>query len=177
MTFNQILENFQKVVDSTRKIAQNQASEQIRKDLAWFFVKYADMVGRIEWKQYTEYWNDGEECEFKVYQPDPVFKEGVMPDWVSERYDETWFPNMEYVDRWLSEIDQPKSWTNVELLKKQISLYQVGGFGEFSEDWNKIKKYVLEELGEVFLEEIFGDHKSIIVYPERVSVEKYEDHD
>src|SRR5690606_13055583 len=136
MTFNQILENFQKVVDSTRRIAQDQAVDKITKDLAWFFEKHGDRVDHIEWKQYTDYWNDGEECEFRVYEPDPVFRPGVMPDWVSEHYDETWFPHEAYVERWRNEIDRPQSWSRPELLKKQLALYQTGGFGEFSEDWD-----------------------------------------
>lgn len=101
------------------------------------------------WRQYTPYFNDGEECTFSAHIDDPYVNE-------QEEYDdgsrETIYQKVEgeYKD-----IPNPDYKPEIAAARKDVV--------EF-----------LKNIDESVLREMFGDHKMITVKRESVEVEEYE---
>ena len=59
--------NLQKQIFSLQEQMREKSKELMKAAFASFFEKYSDVVENIFWSQYTPYFNDGESCEFSVY--------------------------------------------------------------------------------------------------------------
>jgi len=59
--------NLQKQICSLQEQMREKSKELMKAAFASFFEKYSDAVENIFWNQYTPYFNDGESCEFSVY--------------------------------------------------------------------------------------------------------------
>lgn len=59
-------EEFEKVMKEMRK----KGSETLMEVFKAFFQKHGEVVKTIAWRQYAPHFNDGEPCEFSVYEPE-----------------------------------------------------------------------------------------------------------
>ena len=59
--------NLQKQIFSLQEQMREKSKDLMKAAFASFFEKYSDAVENIFWNQYTPYFNDGESCEFSVY--------------------------------------------------------------------------------------------------------------
>jgi len=60
-------ENLQKQIFSLKEQMREKSKDLMQAAFASFFEKYSDVVENVFWSQYTPYFNDGESCEFGVY--------------------------------------------------------------------------------------------------------------
>ena len=130
------------------KLVQSSFADATRE----IFDKYESLQS-FGWHQYTQYFNDGDDCTFSAYiEDDSLEVNGSRADDYPQYAEKKWVggarqyaPNPEY---------DP----NFNAMVKEIS--------EF-----------LQSIGENILEEVFGDHKEITVTREGAMVEDYTDHD
>jgi len=108
----------------------------------------------IRWRQYIPYFNDGDECTFGVHEPSYKFTDS----------DELGYADDGFMDLW--EIGWAIKEGNLDF--------------ELTEEQNGLIRDVNGKLQgeyENLLEAIFGSHAEITVFPDRVEVEEYVDHD
>lgn len=113
------------------------------KPLLQAFIKSNPQVAEVRWSQYTPYFNDGDECVFRVN--DPYFK--FVGDESDEGYD-TW--------SMCHETYGPTPGT--------VSVETKASCEKLAEALNAI---------EDALNELFGDHVEVVVTPDGVEVEEY----
>lgn len=68
MSFNNVTSNMDSVISSFSKLAhdlQSKMREELKKVFASFFEEFPQ-VKTIHWTQYTPYFNDGDECVFRI---------------------------------------------------------------------------------------------------------------
>lgn len=74
---NELLNEIQaatKQIEATKKELADKLKKQFKDLFVPFFDKYPE-VKRFRWKQYTPYFNDGEPCEFGVYDLEAYYNE------------------------------------------------------------------------------------------------------
>lgn len=151
---------------------------QLRKDfypaLKPLFEKANDKIDSLGWTQYTPYFNDGDECIFRV---NTDLDYGIM---VNGNYldddDEEFFTNNTYgLSKYLKNDGSYEDWIlkypedklKEETKEEELNLYKI--LLDFSS--------ILESIDEEFLKELFGDHKQITIFRDgRIETEEY-DHD
>ena len=115
-----------------------------------YFTKYP-FVNSISWKQYTNYWNDGEACYFSVQTPEIEFTQ-------------------EYLEA------NP---TLGEELKKHYYENSIpceeGSDEEYISDCNKFYSLLCEY--DEYFKLILGDHIEVRITKEKIRTEDYSDHD
>lgn len=150
----QILDNIKKELKAfEEKRAEMVKTLQVEfpKLLTPLFEK-SKLIESVGWRQYTPYFNDGDECIFGVRQDDLQVngeEQDEMP-WYDWRY---------FSDRYKKELDG-----NTEINPEEMQVVK-----EFSE--------VLQSIPEDFYKDLFGDHVEVTVHRDgRIDVEEY-DHD
>lgn len=119
------------------------------------------LLRTFSWKQYTPYFNDGEECVFSV-DTDYPYVNG-MSDEGGDYNDDC---------KILDETDY--SWEEMrkpEVFKKVYGISK----GDFNKLYKTVQKF-LRSFDEDEMKMIFGDHVAIKVTKDSIKVEKY-DHD
>jgi hypothetical protein len=138
-------------------------------DFKGWFVEFFNLypfIERIQWTQYTPYFNDGEPCEFGVNDPElqlsaayidlnPGLSVGT-PDWGTAPSDDR--EEDEAIDsQWLSTYSVDKS---------------------HREQWPQLYEAVssLKALFEAqdILQHVFGEHSFVTVTPEKIVVDEYQ---
>lgn len=113
-----------------------------------FFAAHPD-VEIISWRQYTPYFNDGEACEFGVYEPE-FFFEGEWDE--NERYNEG-----------------HSSWSFSRGAETDSRFS-----AQLKADWNGISDLIQGDEDSMLA--IFGDHVTVTVTRDGITVDEY-DHD
>lgn len=72
MSLKALTEEFDKI----QKEFKTKGSNLFKEELKQFFIDNP-RIKRIEWKQYTPYFNDGDTCEFLLYEPTFFNEEGA----------------------------------------------------------------------------------------------------
>lgn len=145
-SFLEIKEEMKRLRDEARK----KVKDFFIKGMNKIFEMYPE-VKSVSWRQYTDYFNDGEECKFRVYNDD--FSVNGYSDYDDEGEDNT--INVLHYD-W--EKGRKYTYHKGEEIKNAIS-----GF--------------LEQLDEDDYRTMFGDHVKIIVRKNEVTTEEYADHE
>ena len=148
------------------KQLQAEAAEQI-KPLLMQFIADNPQVARVQWTQYTPYFNDGDTCEFRLNEPEFFF--------VSEECDE--------------EDDYEEGTSSFgNAIENGVRGYRYQGKFEPSQwlpslevcsiETQKACEALAQELSglEDALQTLFGDHVRVVVTKDGVEVEEY-DHD
>lgn len=104
------------------------------------------------WKQYTIYFNDGDECNFSVYADEP----DINDESGYEIYD------MSYQLDKKKDVDEED-----EEVKTQRELIRL----------QEVVREFLQAFPEEVLERMFGDHREIRVTADDVETTSYQDHD
>jgi NAD+--asparagine ADP-ribosyltransferase len=112
------------------------------------------------WEQYTPYFNDGDECVFRVHRDEPNIngQSGYELDFIDEM-------NTEYgnYDKATNSYPNKKETPNPNYNK------------ELSDAYEDVKEF-LETIEKDVFRNLFGDHVEVIVTREGVNVSEY-DHD
>ncbi len=161
---NVTIEDIKKVVEETKddfltiKEEMKKLRDEARSKVKNFFIKGMNKVFEmypevksVSWRQYTDYFNDGDECRFRVYNDD--FSVNGYSDYDDEGEEGT--INVLHYD-W--EKGRKYTYHKGEEIKNAIS-----GF--------------LEQLDEDDYRTMFGDHVKIIVRKNEVTTEEYADHE
>lgn len=182
----------------TNKIAeQNAKLEEMRKahmkelqgdfnQIIKLFFDECPKVQAVVWSQYTPYFNDGDECVFRVNEPCFVTKNFDRDDLLNpyeyedaDEYGTLSVPS--YVGDWQAMIDRsrsdmskpnasdwaknyyPKHIAELEQMQRDFAGYDV-----------KIKAFAkLLEDNEDMLREVYGDHVAVYLTPDEVVIEEY----
>lgn len=117
------------------------------------------------WHQYTPYFNDGDVCEFSVY------------DYYID-VDYEGFPKEELSDSGLAELNE-SSFDDCGNYKKYTRNYKTGNYDSIPinipglADAHKDIRIIMDIIKEN-AEDIFGDHARIVVSKDSIKVEKYD---
>jgi hypothetical protein len=133
----------QKIEDLQRQI-ENEVQQQIANVFKQFLKEHQD-VKTIMWAQYTPYFNDGDECVFRVYEF--TFCADVMYEYDDDP------PNA--FSRYTPEEYKPQTVSNQTVADCEQLENLLGGM----EDALKL---------------VFGDHCYVIVTEDGITVEEYE---
>jgi len=134
------------------------------KDLFVPFLKKWPQIKRIEWTQYTPYFNDGEPCEFSVYDLNGHTNDCDCDEW--ERA-------LPIYSQWLEEEhDWEKE--NMQKLRDKLKL-STKEIVQMNEDFDVVQTN-FNKIPEDVMKDIFGDHAIITVTLEGIDCEEY-DHD
>lgn len=134
-----LTENIQKMI-SSYELMKAKLIEELRNSIGEAFKKIlenAQTFKTISWTQYTDYFNDGEECNFHAHVDSLYIDDEYMPEnykkqiWVSGKPKSGYQPNPNY---------------------NQHDGEIIENFGDF-----------LNNIPEEFLKEVFGNHVQITV--------------
>ena len=115
-----------------------------------YFTKYP-FVNSISWKQYTNYWNDGEACYFSIQTPEIEFTQ-------------------EYLEA------NPTLREELGLEDGENFIYcEGGGDEEYISDCNEF--YSLLCKYDEYFQLILGDHAKVTITKDKIRTEDYTDHD
>lgn len=153
-------------------------------------------VGGVVWTQYTPYFNDGDECVFRV---NDKYLFPVDTDYDDlNGYDKDLFPNFAEVQAYKTVLETgkaPAGWrsyySNAEfqnryqVTREQYIITQAVDAGltpnnidvyfKTLADWDKLQD-TLRGIDDDIYKDIFGDHSKIVVTRDGINVEGY-DHD
>lgn len=131
---------------------------------------------KIEWLQYIPYFNDGDVCEFAVYDPEFTYIVKGNEDLLIQKYKEKYGVNgvtfgwsEDEKGKWVKK-EQPDSWI-LERIKHDVPNNKRLGTQLFTDLINFITSE--REL----MESIFGSHARVIITRDDIKVEEYEEHD
>lgn len=150
---------------SVEQISQDQLGELFRAVLA------EPSVEAIRWRQYTPYFNDGDVCDFGVY--DPWFRIAGTPEDIGE--DDDGFVHAGHVavtggkeTEWREErINGRWNWKAVETGRTFDPNPAADAIQRLSAALDNGSAYHV-------LEDLFGDHATVTVTRERITVDTYE---
>jgi hypothetical protein len=152
----QIVQGCEEIKEQKKKLAEK-LQINFKDIFIPFFEKY-ESVNAIGWMQYVPYFNDGEACVFERHD----FSFTTLDDYEDVSGWAYGCPTLNYKNTtevseyWLKE--QPK-----------LTVEMISDFIEIS------KK--LSQIDDEIYEEVFGEHATILVTREGITVEEYTEHD
>jgi len=136
--------------------------EALRKDFAPMFKEFFDksngLIKSIGWTQYTPYFNDGDECVFRVnsdldyglrFNDETVDETDLIT--ISEYVAVKYLKNDGSYEKWLDKYPEDK----IDPIKHKNQLDLIKILNEVSE--------VLKSIPEDFMKDLFGDHVEVTV--------------
>ena len=147
-----IRDDYNAAVARLKKSAMDEGSKLISAAFKPLF-DMAPNLEKIQWTQYTPYFNDGDICEFGVNEP------GFVLNHENKKYYDCEISRMYDAD-----YAEKHSWAK----ENNERLTALGGndfFAKYKEIWNAIPRE--------FLEHAFGDHKLVTVTRENIEVREY----
>jgi hypothetical protein len=150
------IQKLKEEIAATRAAAVEKMKEAFKNECQEFFAREPRLES-FGWRQYTDYFNDGDECTFSVYADTECLAiNGEKVYDVEEGSDHLAAEVVKEIG-WNPSRPNPKYNAATEQLVREIS--------------DTI--FALKE----GLKDAFGDHKEITVYRDRVEVEDYTSHD
>jgi hypothetical protein len=161
-------------IKETREKVAAEAQTLVKFVFEAFFVKHPT-VHAIGWTQYTPYWQDGEECTFRVNEINLYINEDSFDE------DEGWHDGdqnlLDRRDYHLRETQWHKPEPDrAEIIDKQIE--DLGGMGSYRAilaDFEAVASS-LAKIDDRYMEMIYGDHVSVFYTKDGVVIEEYEHH-
>lgn len=126
--------------------ARTQAKNAFMAELKDFFARNQD-IKAIVWTQYTPYFNDGDTCEFRVN------------DICASNYED-----VSHYGEWESEDPTPAD----------LMVYESYGRPGYTRELRELNDFMQSNLGEEVLQFAFGDHVSIRVTANGITIDEYE---
>lgn len=145
-----------------------------------FFELYP-FVSKIQWCQYTPYFNDGDECIFSVHDPEILFDFEVLGQecpYEDEEYNygegSDFNVIADHYKEWYTEND----WAATAVMNQaavENALFDKGyDVVSFTNTWSELQSFICSE--EDLMKDLFGDHAIIEVTNKGASSDDY-DHD
>jgi hypothetical protein len=172
-----------KVVKDIKSI-KDDAQTRMRKKFHTLLKPYLQASGPISFRAYTAYFNDGDECHYNVYNDlESLFVDGTRLDELSCDYTETiklktqedvnqhkeicdifdnyFCETRDYIgldgDKWKKGVNKDKIKKRLDAIKKVQS--------------------ILQEFGDDFYRDMFGDHVEVTLDIKEITTESYRDHE
>ena len=146
------LRAMQEKIEAIREEMRKSGAEAIKEALTEFFGRHS-MVASIQWRQYTPYFNDGDQCVFAVHDPEITFREGVNA--------------VEHVSA--STMDSAWKYSNGKV--SDLTAWNLKDGTKLKEDLQEFASLICN-MGEL-METVFGDHMQITCYPDRIEADEY----
>lgn len=183
------------------------SKELLYQEFREFFTKYDGIVSTIAWRQYTDYFNDGEPCDFHVHdtylwlvgdddsndyegsevpaEADIAYYEKLLEEVLRFEADpQAWLDkkNQEYIVRGYSynpynSSSRPSSYSSDELKWK---IARAKAFIETHPELEadfNAAKQTISNIDSDLMYDMFGDHANVIVSKRGIVVEEYTNHD
>jgi hypothetical protein len=147
---------------------QTEAKEVFAAASKEIFEKYGDKVGVFRWKQYTPYFNDGDECVFSkhdvwIFTPEDAEDEDL-------RYEEG---SEVFYGQNVSKTLYKKKSSDWVRLEREYEAFENPDFDpEYGEPYTAIHD-LCKLIDEDTAKALFGDHVEVIVTKDGVEVEEY----
>lgn len=145
--------------DEARKSFNAQAKKAFTSSMKDFFIENPE-IKIIKWKQFSPYFNDGDECTFRVGMP--IFSNAPNAEDLDGE---------EYVGD--EDTDEPV-WIHGEDAYGEQEAPPIQRLHAAMDDFETVQQSTaFEELAEA----MFGNHVEIVITPEGINVEDYSSHD
>lgn len=173
-TLNEIIAEYNEAHKKIQAIVKDKLTEEFGQ-----FFKDNPEFRSIEWNQYTPYFNDGEECNFRV--SDIIFT--LQPSFYDEDMAETILENDYSVydlEPSYSPIAEPSDYMrSSSYFKDRAAAYDALSEEvkeNYSRLWNVWEKFheTLSAIPEEFYLDIFDDHVSVKVMADGIEVSQYD---
>ena len=144
--------------------------------IAKFFQLYPE-VAAITWTQYTPYFNDGDACEFSVYEPSFLSAEDLENKSDIELYNySSWQEPSSYVYEKVANKDN--RYGNLQDYIDEIEKYEKlkNELGpRLQEIQLGVKKFesLFKKIDDDTMEALFGDHVEVTATPKGIDVDEY----
>ena len=136
----------------------------------------SNLIESIGWTQYTPFFNDGEECTFRVH---------ISELYINEEHEEEidWLDKRMYATITLERLKEHKEFNSSPLGYSHYKDKKVGEQGVFKNpnlnefEYNIIEEFkeILESIPEDFFKDLFGDHSQVTVYKNgSIKVDEYD---
>ncbi len=186
-----MIEKIEQKLEAYRK-RKEELLKEIQQDFPEVFkeeMQKLKVVESISWTQFTDYFNDGEECEFGVHTDLDYSVEinGERLDDLNSDDDEN--PLFCLLPEIYCTITEENFHLHEEAIKGKTWINRPEKIGEKSyivntqfdkEERSVVEKILglIDNLGEEFLKDLFGDHKRITITKDgKIDVEDFTDHD
>lgn len=147
--------------EDAQKAFQKQAKKAFTDSMKEFFVENPE-IKVIKWKQFSPYFNDGDECTFSVGMP--VFSNAPNPDDIQ---------HSDYVGEDTEDGEDP-IWTHGEDCYGDVEAPPIKRLHTAMDEFETIQQSdAFQELAET----MFGNHVEIVITPAGIKVEDYSSHD
>lgn len=146
---------FQEEMQELEKTFKQKGSEGFKKQVDLFFNLYPD-IKAISWLQYSPYFNDGEECVFYVHAVNAL---SFIPESIEYEY----------------ELEEDENGEETGFILGDYSIGKIPYNKEQEEAIFNFLKFIENETD--LMEQLFGNHKQILITQEEIKVEDYNDHD
>ena len=173
-------------IDALKKAHMKELQSSFNEIIKLFFEE-CPKVQAVVWSQYTPYFNDGDECVFRINEPHFIV-DGFDVDDLKDPYeyeDDDEYKTLECVGfghmsledqllKYKKELNQPNvsDWAKGYYLKYIARLENQ--FEEFPGYDKKISAFVkMLNDNEDVLQEVYGDHVAVYLTPEKVIIEDY----
>ena len=158
---------------------------EIQKDFPSIFAplfEKSSRINEVSWTQYTDYFNDGDECRFHVHI-DSAECNGYNPDNDSDNEEGNFISSEIYAKITSENLESHKAYCSRNSWSTERSVDEFGYMNNpnFDEKESKIFeefKEALSELDQSFFKDLFGDHKDVTIYRDgTIYVSDYTDHE
>lgn len=166
--YKELHKELQKQIREARKKIKVEAQSVIKGVFDEFFEKQPK-VHAIGWTQYTPYWNDGEECSFRVNEIKLFLSEDS-----AEEDDDDYFEGDQDLVR--DRAYYAKNGDQEELDKIDTKIAAFGGIEAYKaavKDFGVVVK-ILGAIEDEYMEMLYGDHVTVRYTRKGVKVEEYD---
>lgn len=176
---NEILDNIKNQIKTIEEQKQTLINELSSKFPTLFtpLFEQAPKLNCFSWRQYTPYFNDGDECVFRVNIDDLIINGLDLDESIAALYLYKTLQNEEDVCI-NNEISQKLNYTWYK--KRLIGQTGISYNPDYDEQTAIVVtqiKDVLREISDEFYKELFGDHCTVTVFSDgNIEIEEY-DHD
>lgn len=137
---------------------QTQIQEKIGQEYKKILIKHPEILA-FGWDQYTDYFNDGEQCNFSVQSLNVKFN----PELIENKDESGWFEEDFYlIEDGFPEFRDVVKNVNITIIQK---------------DLNQLNKIHSSEQFSTFFLGAFGDHVRIVIDKDSISITERTDHD
>lgn len=159
------LDNIVVEYEAAKASFEERVKSELNVAFAQFFGTYPEFHS-IQWEQYTDYFNDGEECTFSVHEKTYTANTELFPDLDEDRgfrVPSSYERSSKYYTKEVAAFDA-------------LPVETQDSYRKLESVWEDFKN-TLDSIPSELYQDVFGDHKRIIVTAEGITVEDYSDHD
>lgn len=128
-------------------------------------VAAGDVIKRVNWTQYTPYFNDGDACEFNVHDVYFTLTEETVK-FLNERGFKVGYNSRDF------EVDEEYSSYDIKRSIDVINYDKMGNVGYVMDALDKFSDFISDN--PEALKTAFGDHAQVVVTADGIEVEEYE---